>query len=335
MSAPKSAGGRTIPRVSGSTPTMVSAPCWRAIRAISAALGLEQAEIGWRFEIDRRGLGRYLVFQIVDVDQARFEIDLHAPDLDVIRHVDRLAVILHHRQALGIEHLRDDDLAPLGQARRHAQGMADGAAPGIDRQPDHFHVQELAELARILEPSLVAAEVGLRRAPDRSQELGPPDDLIHHCRHVMRPAARAEKGEVGVGALVLGEHVGKMPTQSRFRLDAKRKVERLSQPMILRDLLEQGLDRADADLVQHLLLQGGQGIPHPGMTDRVLHHHVVLPDLLANRLVRFPAFLTLPPVPIVYSRRIHDPVIGKTVYPKSARLREDEQCGLWLARPYS
>ena len=269
-----------MPRVSG----IDADDGFRAVLAGDArdlrGVGLEQAEIGGRFEIDRCGLGRDLGLEIVEIDQARFGIDLHAPDLDVVGHVGRLAIILHHRQALGVEHLRDHDLAPAGEARRHAQGVADGAAPGIDRQPDHLHVEQLAELARIFEPGLVAPEVRLRRAPDRGQELGPPDDLVHHRRHVMRPAAGAEEGEMGVRAFVLGQHVGQMAAQRRFRPDAERQVERLAQAMILRDLLEQLLDRADADLVQHLLLQRGQGISHPGMAALLPHHHVALPSFL-------------------------------------------------------
>ena len=37
----------------------------------------------------------------------------------------------------------------------------------VDRQPDDLHADQLAKLAGILEPGLVAAEVGLRASPRR------------------------------------------------------------------------------------------------------------------------------------------------------------------------
>ena len=102
---------------------------------------------------------------------------------------------------------------PVGHARRHADGVADGAAPGIDRQAHHIHVEQFAELARIFEPRLVAAEIGLRRAPDGGQELGAPDDLIDDGRHMMLPAAGAEEIQIVLAILVLGKNRGEMPPQ--------------------------------------------------------------------------------------------------------------------------
>jgi hypothetical protein len=69
--------------------------------------------------------------------------------------------------------------------------VALGAAPAVDRQADEVHADELRELARELEPRLVAAVVGGRRAPDGRQELAAARDLVARSR--ARDAARCRR----------------------------------------------------------------------------------------------------------------------------------------------
>ena len=80
----------------------------------------------------------------------------------------RLAVGPDDGQPLAVEVGRDEHLGAAGHARRHADGVAGGAAPAVDGQADEVQLEQLAELAGELEPGLVAAVIGRRRAPLRT-----------------------------------------------------------------------------------------------------------------------------------------------------------------------
>ena len=85
---------------------------------------------------------------------------------------------------------------------------------------------ELAQLARELEPGLVAAVVGRGGAPDRRQELAPPHDLVADRRDVVLPDAAAEEAEVPLARLVAREHVDQVPPERRLRGERRRQLER-------------------------------------------------------------------------------------------------------------
>ncbi len=191
ISAPRSPGGRMTPRLTGSTPMIVSAPAARAIARDLRGAAFELAEIARRFDIDRGGAARDPGLQLLEVDSAGLLVMTEGDHVDMAAHLDGLAVIADDRESLGIDQPRQQHLMPAGEARGHADGMAGGAAPAVDRELDHIHLQQLAQLAGIFEPGLVAAMVRLGRAPDRGQEFGAPDDLVDHRRHVMLPAAGA------------------------------------------------------------------------------------------------------------------------------------------------
>ena len=113
-------------------------------------------------------------------------------DIDVACHLARLAVGADDRQPLGIESRGSRTSMPSGNARCHADGMTGCASPRVNGKLHHLHVEQLAELRIELEPGLVAAVVGLRRAPDWRQELRTPDDLIDHRRHMMLASSRRQ-----------------------------------------------------------------------------------------------------------------------------------------------
>ena len=84
--------------------------------------------------------------------------------IDMAAHLHGLAVAADDREPLGVDEARQQHLMPAGEACGHADGMAGGAAPAVDRELDHIHPQQLAELAGIFEPGLVPAMVRLGRA---------------------------------------------------------------------------------------------------------------------------------------------------------------------------
>ena len=157
--------------------------------------------------------------------------------------------------------------------------MADGAAPAIDRQLHDIHGEQLAELAGIFEPGLVAPVIGLRRAPDRGQELGAADDLVDHRRHMMLPAAGAEKVEVLLAGRVARQRRHQVALQLDFGFELAWQAERRLQPMRGGDLGEQLVDAGRADLRQHRLLEAGDGVRHPGMGRGFVRCHGIAPPL--------------------------------------------------------
>ena len=104
--------------------------------------------------------------------------------------------------------------------------MAGRAAPAVDRELDHIHLQQLAQLAGIFEPGLVAAMVRLGRAPDRGQEFGAPDDLVDHRGHVMLPTAGPEEIQVLLAGLVAREGGDEMALQLRLGFQLARQLQR-------------------------------------------------------------------------------------------------------------
>ena len=89
----------------------------------------------------------------------------------------------------------------------------------------------------------------------------------HHRRHMMLPAAGAEKVEIVFAILVLPEDGKQMPAKLGFRTQGRRQGELACHAMIGRDLLEQRLDRRGADGVEHLLFDGRNGVGHEGVSE--------------------------------------------------------------------
>ena len=79
------------------------------------------------------------------------------------------------------------------------------------------------------------------------------------------PAPGAEKAEVVLAALGPAQERGEVALELDLRAQAWGQVQRNFQPMFGRDLLEQLVDRARADLVEHGLLEGGNRVCHPWM----------------------------------------------------------------------
>ena len=125
------------------------APCRAGERARSRRPGLDEAEIGRGLEIDRGGLSARACAArsarssrpVVGSASTR-TTSMWPGHLDAARSSSRSPTGARGRRCAATS-----TSLPAGQARGHADGVADGAAPGIDRQADHLHVEQLAELA--------------------------------------------------------------------------------------------------------------------------------------------------------------------------------------------
>lgn len=86
----------------------------------------------------------------------------------------------------------------------------------------------------------------------------------------MLPAAGAQKVEVLFACPVLRQRTDQMPTQFAL-VQCRRQIDRTLQAVGLGDLLEQFLDAADTDRVEHFLLECGNGVRHVGVGDMITH----------------------------------------------------------------
>ena len=158
----------TTPRLIGSTPTMVSAPAAAGHCGDLGRARLQRAQIGRVLEIHRRHVRPELGPQVGHVEPPGRRVGGDQIHRDVAGHLGGLAIGADDRQTLGVAEARAPaPRAAPGDPRRHADRVADGAAPGIDRQLHHIEVQQRAQLAVELEPRLIAPVVGLVACPRR------------------------------------------------------------------------------------------------------------------------------------------------------------------------
>ena len=262
MSAPYSEGGATMPSEIGSTPTIVSAPAARASVAISAAFCSSVAEVAGVFEEHGGGAGRELRTQIVEVEAAGLGVMADELDLDVPGQLGRAAVGPDHGEPLGAHGRGHEHVVATGEARGHPDRMPLGAAPAVDGEADEFHPDQLSELARELEPGLVAAVIRGGRSPDRGQELAPARDLVDDRRHVVLPDAAAEEAEIALAGLVAREQVEEVSPERRLGGERRRQVEPALEAVRGRDLDEEGFDVGRADGVEELLVSRRRRVRH-------------------------------------------------------------------------
>jgi hypothetical protein len=174
---------------------------------------LDRAEKAGVLEENRRGARRELRPQVIEVEAPGLGVVVQELDLD--RAVERggAAVGPDDRQPLRADRAGNENVVAARDSRRHPDRVALGAAPAVDRQAHELHPHELAELARELEPRLVATVVGGRCAPDGSEELAAPDDLVDHSGDMVLPDAPAEEGEVALAGVVCREQLDEMPSE--------------------------------------------------------------------------------------------------------------------------
>ncbi|MNQ80247.1 hypothetical protein D3C85_952160 [compost metagenome] len=248
------------------------------------ALLFNHAEIRRCFEIDRRRLRTDRGAQVIKIEQAGFRVEVDESHDDVARHFHGFAVIADDGQSLRIDGAHYRHFAAPGNAGCHANGVARSAAPTAHRQTDQVHVQQLAELAAELEPGLIATVVGARLAKHRGQPFVAAHDLVARCRNVMLPTAGAQEVEVSLARLVLRQRADQVPTQFAL-VERGRQINRTLQAVFIGNLLEQFLDAADTDRVEHLLFERRNRVRHVGVGDMITHG-VILIFFRMKQLIR-------------------------------------------------
>ena len=183
-------------------------------------------------------------------------------DLDLARQLGSAAVRADHRETLGADRVGHEHVGAPGQPSGHAHRMAGCAAPAVDGKADEVHPDQLGELARELEPGLVAAVVRGRRAPDRRQELAAAHDLVADrgtwCCQMPPPRKLRFRSQVSLRAS-MSTHV---PPQRGLGDERRRQLERALQAMRGRDLGEERLDVGGADGLEQLALELRRRVRH-------------------------------------------------------------------------
>src|SRR5204863_8323561 len=118
-------------------------------------------------EQDGSGLLGQSTLEVVQVDAAGGPVVPDELELDPARRLGRSAVRANHREPLGADRVGDEYVRATGDPRGHPDCMTRRAPPAVDGQPYKIHPDKLAELARELEPCLVAPVVRRGRPPNR------------------------------------------------------------------------------------------------------------------------------------------------------------------------
>ena len=234
---------------------------------------LDPAEERGALEEDGGGARREPLLEIGQIDAAGHGIVGDELDLDLADRLGRRAVGPDHREPLRADRIGHEQMQASGQTGRHPDRVAGRAAPAVDRQPHEVHADELAQLARELEPGLVAAVVGRGGSPDRREELAPPHDLVADRRDVMLPDAAAEEVEIALARLVAREHVDQVTPEDRLRGERRRELERASHAVRGGNLGEERLDVGDADGLEQLPLQRRRRVRHVRMCSHAATLH--------------------------------------------------------------
>ena len=232
--------------------TTSSAPCSFAA-APSASTSLDRAEEVRALQEDRRGL-------TVDRRGQRRGVGLAVSQADL----DQLGAVADRvgREGLAavrVQAARDDEAAPLRRRHRQVTGRGDRGGALVEAGVGDGQAGQLRhrglELEHHLQPALgdlrLVGRVG-------GEELGALGDRVDDRRHVVVVHPGADEADLPFG-------VGVARRQCRQALEdlglahPLRQVQRAAEPQRLGDLLEELVDRADADRGEHLGPVVGRG----------------------------------------------------------------------------
>ena len=225
---------------------------------------LDGAEEVRLLEDDRRGVAVDGLRPGVGVGDAVAQPDLDDLDPVAVRvGRERLAAVRVHAA-------RDDDAAlavrELGQVGRGRHG----ARTLVDRRVGHGQRRELADGGLELEHDLQAAlrDLGLVGRV-RREELRSRHEHVHERGDVVVVHPAAEEGDLVLGGRVAAGQLAQ-PRVDRLLALALGEVEAAVEPQRLGDRGEELVDRAHADLVEHLpeVVGGGGGVAAHGSRSR-------------------------------------------------------------------
>ena len=154
---------------------------------------------------------------------------------------------------LRVERLGEHDAGTPGgvlrdeaSVRRHREAVVAGRIRDV-------HPGQLADRRLVLEDRLQDALAHLRLVRRISrQELAPLEDRVDDRRHVVVVDARAEEGELDARVRVLRGELFEVAHELRLA-EGGRHVQVTGEANVLRDLVEQVVDRRHADRGEHLV----------------------------------------------------------------------------------
>ncbi len=136
------------------------------------------------------------------------------------------AVVADHCLALRVEGAGDEHRRPPGQPGRHPQRVARCATPAVDGQADEIEVEQLPQLAGVLEPRLETAEVRGRGPPNGREPLVAGHYLVADGRDVVAVAASTEEAQGLLAGRVPPEELSQVTAQGRLRPELPGQVKR-------------------------------------------------------------------------------------------------------------
>ncbi len=182
-------------------------------------------------------------------------------DAVVVRNLDDLQaearrVGLDDLAHLRVERLGEDDPCPPGRVLGDVAGVGGDRRPVVARCVRDVHARQLADDGLVLEDRLehALAHLGLVRRVG-GQKLAAREDRIHDRRDVVVVDPGAEERELPARVDVPGRQL--LQVRDELGLGERRlQVERPVEPDAPGDVLEELVDRRDADRGEHRLLVG-------------------------------------------------------------------------------
>ena len=154
---------------------------------------------------------------------------------------------------LRVERLGEHDPRAPGRVLRDVAGVGRDGEAVVAGRVRHVHPGQLADRRLVLEDRLQHALAHLRLVRRvGGQELAALQDRVDDRRHVVVVDAGAEERELDARVRVLRGELLEVPDQLELG-QRGRDVELAVEAHALRDLLEQVVDRRDADRGEHLV----------------------------------------------------------------------------------
>ncbi len=176
-------------------------------------------------------------------------------DLDDVE-AEARRVRLHDLAHLRVQRLREHDLAAVGDVPSDEARVGGDRAAVVARRVGDVHPRQLADHGLVLEDRLQRSLAHLRLVRRvRGQELAAGEHDVGDGGHVVVVDAGADERQLRAGVDVLRREFLEVAHELRLA-ERGRNVELAVEANTRRDLLEQLVDRRDADRREHLRAVG-------------------------------------------------------------------------------
>ncbi|MNV31028.1 hypothetical protein D3C71_1223170 [compost metagenome] len=212
-----------------------------------STLILNNSEITWILEVERRRSFLKLALQIIQIYFSCHRINFHVPNLHY-----RCTVIGNDLCFIRIDGSGEQRNPAACNPTCHSDGRGGCLCPVEGRDINYVHIDEFGHQALILEQGLKSAVVFVRLSCISRHELRALINFVAYSRNEMLPAASPEKVDIIGAMLVLRKQSLDMSTKLIF-IHSWRKIHLPLKLQTVWNSIMQLVDGAQADFLQHCL----------------------------------------------------------------------------------